>query len=554
MIINQNLMNINHTPQTRTNSDIQFIVIHYVGALGDAKANTDYYKSQYVGASADFWVGFNGDVWQGNDYRNYYSWAIGGGLQGNGPHPWFQKALNSNSVSIEMCVRKKSTATMNATDKDWYFEDATIESAAELTAQLMKELDVDIDHVIRHYDVNAKICPNPFVYDTASVTWASFKKKVMEYFTHTSSTTPQPIQYRIAKDYKNGTYIDQKGAYSSSTLAPIKASCPVGYSVYDANGMCVYTRTASQFDKDVEKLKTMTETDFVAYIGELASVDMQKTGVLSSVTAAQAILESGYGKTDLAQGALNLFGMKTELSGNTWVSDWNSSDVYVKRTQEQDSDGNVHYEKAAFRLYPSIAASIKDHSDYLLGAKNGTKLRYDGLKGQTNYRRAITIIKDGGYATDVKYVDKVCSIIEKWDLTKYDGQNAAPETEEYYRVGTEWTGHGCKFQMGAYKDLANAKIMADNCGSAYKVFDPCGNIVYTGKDTFKPYVVQVTAPDLYIRSGAGTTYGTKGFTGKGTFTIVSEKSDGSGKKWGLLKSYEKDRNGWIALWLNCVKK
>ena len=84
MNINKNLMSRNHTAKTRSNADIQYIVVHYVGALGDAKANTEYYKSTDVGASADFWVGFAGDIWQGNDYRNYYSWHCGGGLQGSG--------------------------------------------------------------------------------------------------------------------------------------------------------------------------------------------------------------------------------------------------------------------------------------------------------------------------------------------------------------------------------------------------------------------------------------------------------------------------------------
>ena len=62
LTINKNLMSINHIAKKRSNADIQFIVIHYVGALGDAKANTDYYKSTYVGASADFWVGFDGQI------------------------------------------------------------------------------------------------------------------------------------------------------------------------------------------------------------------------------------------------------------------------------------------------------------------------------------------------------------------------------------------------------------------------------------------------------------------------------------------------------------
>ena len=48
---------------------------------------------------------------------------------------------------------------------------------------------------------------------------------------------------------------------------------------------------------------------------------------------------------------------------------------------------------------------IADHSAYLLGAKNGSKLRYDGLKGCTDYKKAAQIIKDGGYATSLTYPD-----------------------------------------------------------------------------------------------------------------------------------------------------
>ena len=174
-------MKRNHTTLIRSKSDYKFIVVHYVGALGDAKANTDYYGSTDVGASADFWVGHFGDIWQGNDYKNYYSWHCGGGLQGSGGHKYYGQCTNRNSVGIEICVKKSSTKTMNATDKDWYFNSATIESAAELIASLMKELDINIDHVIRHYDVNGKICPNPFVYDNGNVSWAGFKKKVKAY-------------------------------------------------------------------------------------------------------------------------------------------------------------------------------------------------------------------------------------------------------------------------------------------------------------------------------------------------------------------------------------
>ena len=50
----------------------------------------------------------------------------------------------------------------------------------------------------------------------------------------------------------------------------------------------------------------------------LCAEDMKTSGILASVSAAQFILESGYGRTELAQKANNCFGMKCVLSGNTW--------------------------------------------------------------------------------------------------------------------------------------------------------------------------------------------------------------------------------------------
>lgn len=64
-----------------------------------------------------------------------------------------------------------------------------------------------------------------------------------------------------------------------------------------------------------------------------------------------------------------------------------------------------------------------------------------------------------------------------------------------------------------------------------------------------PYQVKVSISDLNIRKGPGTNYSKIGkYTGKGVFTIVEEASGtGSTKGWGLLKSYQSGRNGWISL-------
>ena len=66
--------------------------------------------------------------------------------------------------------------------------------------------------------------------------------------------------------------------------------------------------------------------------------------------------------------------------------------------------------------------------------------------------------------------------------------------------------------------------------------------------TFTHYKVKVTASSLNIRKGAGTNYGIRGsIKDKGVYTIVGESSGTGATKWGLLKSYEKNRDGWISL-------
>lgn len=167
----------------------------------------------------------------------------------------------------------------------------------------------------------------------------------------------------------------------------------------------------------------MTNQQFIDTISIMAKQDMSHSGVLASVTIAQAILESGWGKKELVQQANNLFGMKCLLSNNNWPnSSWDGKAKYTITTKEHKADGKEYNVIADFRKYPSWYESVCDHSAYLAGAKKGNELRYKGLVGETNYQKAIQIIKDGGYATDVNYVSKVCSIIERYNLTQYDAK------------------------------------------------------------------------------------------------------------------------------------
>ena len=154
----------------------------------------------------------------------------------------------------------------------------------------------------------------------------------------------------------------------------------------------------------------MGNTDFIKKMAPLAVADMKKSGVLASVTLAQAILESAWGKSELAQNACNFFGMKASISGNTWPSNWDGQ-KYRKETGEQKPDGTRYTVTADFRKYPDAAASVADHSAYLTGAMKGKEKRYKGIAGEKDARTAITIIKNGGYATSVDYIDNIMNII-----------------------------------------------------------------------------------------------------------------------------------------------
>lgn len=163
----------------------------------------------------------------------------------------------------------------------------------------------------------------------------------------------------------------------------------------------------------------MNGKEFIEKIGALAHEDMKRSGVLASVTTAQAALESAYGASELAVNAFNLFGMKASLSGNTWPSAWDGA-VYEKKTKEQRPDGSYYEVVAKFRKYKSIEESIRDHSDYLTGARNGSALRYAGIVGESNYYKAASIIKSGGYATSLSYVSALCTLITSLNLTRFD--------------------------------------------------------------------------------------------------------------------------------------
>ena len=100
MQINQLLTPYNFTPGTIQR--IKYIVIHYVGATGGAEANCKYYAAQNRGASAHYFVGFNGEIWQAVEDKNI-AWHCGGKKYANTKGGTYHGiCTNANSIGIEM--------------------------------------------------------------------------------------------------------------------------------------------------------------------------------------------------------------------------------------------------------------------------------------------------------------------------------------------------------------------------------------------------------------------------------------------------------------------
>jgi LysM repeat protein len=132
----------------------------------------------------------------------------------------------------------------------------------------------------------------------------------------------------------------------------------------------------------------------------LAVSEMRRTGIPASITLAQGMLESDYGRSTLATKGNNHFGIKCH-------NDWRGAKIYY--------DDNHRGE--CFRVYNSVEESYRDHSDFLM-----TGSRYGDLfkLGSTDYKGWAHGLKKAGYATDPKYPELLIRKIDEYGLHEYD--------------------------------------------------------------------------------------------------------------------------------------
>ncbi len=141
------------------------------------------------------------------------------------------------------------------------------------------------------------------------------------------------------------------------------------------------------------------QVKYIDKYSQLAIDEMYRSGVPASITLAQGLLESRYGQSELAVKGNNHFGIKCH--------NWNGGRMFY----DDDEKGEC------FRAYKTPDESFRDHSDFLR-YRDRYKFLFD--LETTDYKGWAHGLKKAGYATDPAYPSKLISLIEDYELHKYD--------------------------------------------------------------------------------------------------------------------------------------
>ncbi len=162
-----------------------------------------------------------------------------------------------------------------------------------------------------------------------------------------------------------------------------------------------------------------------SYINSYKAVaiqEMHRTGIPASIKLAQGLLESDWGRSDLAKTANNHFGIKC---GGKW-----KGGTFYKEDDDKNSRGQLI--ESCFRSFGSPTESYMAHSDFLSDPKKEYRYGFLFDYSSTDYKAWAKGLKKSGYATDPNYPNKLIQIIENYELYKYDQPIKTVHTEKSY--------------------------------------------------------------------------------------------------------------------------
>nr|WP_296074337.1 sporangiospore maturation cell wall hydrolase GsmA [uncultured Actinoplanes sp.] len=155
-----------------------------------------------------------------------------------------------------------------------------------------------------------------------------------------------------------------------------------------------------------------TPAQFLAAAAPGAQRGWREFGVPASVTMAQAILESGWGRSGLSLVDKNYFGIKCQNGAYGTIA----SGCHTYNTTECTKAGTCFATAAVFRTYASMANSFRDHGKFLR-----VNSRYQpAFAYSRDANKFIWQVWKAGYATDPNYYTKITGLMAAYNLYRYD--------------------------------------------------------------------------------------------------------------------------------------
>lgn len=151
-------------------------------------------------------------------------------------------------------------------------------------------------------------------------------------------------------------------------------------------------------------------SSYIATYKDIAISEMHRTGIPASIKLAQGLLESDWGRSDLATRANNHFGIKC---GGKW-----KGDTYYKEDDDKDRNGRLI--ESCFRSFDNAFQSYVAHSEFLTDPKKKDRYGMLFLLDKSDYKSWAKGLRKAGYATDPNYPKKLIEIIEKYQLHAFD--------------------------------------------------------------------------------------------------------------------------------------
>lgn len=146
-----------------------------------------------------------------------------------------------------------------------------------------------------------------------------------------------------------------------------------------------------------------TPADFVAAVRPHAERAARKLGIAPDVLIAQAALESGWGRGQIAHAdgrpSFNLFGIKA-------TAGWRGDRVTVSTLEFVN--GVPERRREQFRAYADLEAAFTDYVKVV-----GGQSRYAGALEAGTGEGYLRGLQSGGYATDPRYADKILAILRR---------------------------------------------------------------------------------------------------------------------------------------------